>query len=144
MSGPPERRRRTGAREAAAPASSPMPSPSPTSSTSSAAASSADRRSASRSPRTPRPPSNPGATTRILGGLAEPRPAQVAATGEGLPARVDGRPVETVRETWQIEEGWWTASPIRRRYHEVVLAGGRLLTLYEDLVDGTWHSQRGS
>ncbi len=81
---------------------------------------------------------------RILGGLAEPRPAQVVATSEGVPLHADGRTVEGVRETWQVEEGWWTASPIRRRYHEVVLAGGRLLTLYEDLVEGTWHSQRGS
>jgi hypothetical protein len=107
-----------------------------------------------RPPRTPRSPRSPAsasapapageAAIRILGGLAEPRPTRVEATAQGVPLRVEGRAVESIRETWQVEEGWWTASPVRRRYHEVVIAGGRLLTLYEDLVAGTWHSQRGS
>jgi hypothetical protein len=100
--------------------------------------------SPSNRPRPPRAQRSAAATIRILGGLAEPRPARVEATSEGLPLRAEGRIVESIRETWQVEEGWWTDSPVRRRYHEVVLAGGRLLTLYEDLVAGTWHSQRGS
>lgn len=73
-----------------------------------------------------------------------PRPTRVELDGAGLPQRVGGRAVETVREEWRVEEGWWTERPVRRRYLELVLADGRIAVVYEDRREpGRWYQQRG-
>ena len=74
--------------------------------------------------------------------LGEPRAARVRAGDRGLPAAVDGRPVEAVRESWLVEDRWWTDAPLRRRYWEVVTADGRRLVVFRDLVGGGWFEQR--
>jgi hypothetical protein len=71
-----------------------------------------------------------------------PRPCRVETAVDGTPLRVDGRAVESVRERWLIDEGWWTDTPLRRRYAEIVLDGGRLAVVFEDLRDGGWYRQR--
>jgi CO dehydrogenase/acetyl-CoA synthase delta subunit len=50
--------------------------------------------------------------------------------------------VEAVRESWLVEDRWWTDAPLRRRYWEVVTADGRMLVLFRDLEAGGWFSQR--
>jgi hypothetical protein len=74
--------------------------------------------------------------------LAEPRPATVEAAEDGRPQTVDGRRVDAVRESWLIEDRWWTATPLRRRYWEVVTADGRNLVAFRDLVRNRWYTQR--
>jgi hypothetical protein len=74
--------------------------------------------------------------------LAAPRAAQVRAASDGRPEVVGGRAVEAVRESWLIEDRWWTEQPLRRRYWEVVTADGRDLVLFRDLVGGGWYAQR--
>jgi hypothetical protein len=74
--------------------------------------------------------------------LAEPRPATVEAAPDGRPQAVDGRRVDAVRESWLIEDRWWTAAPLRRRYWEVVTADGRNLVAFRDLVRNRWYTQR--
>ncbi len=71
--------------------------------------------------------------------LARVRDARVETDDEGRPTRIDGRPVETIRERWIVEEGWWTNTPIRRSYVEVVLATGALEIVFRDLHSGGWH-----
>jgi hypothetical protein len=71
-----------------------------------------------------------------------PRPCQVEVADDGRPLRIDGRAVEGVRERWLIDEGWWTDTPVRRRYTEIVLDGGRLTVVFEDLLCGGWYRQR--
>lgn len=71
-----------------------------------------------------------------------PRPCRVEPAADGSPQRVDGRAVEGVRERWLIDEGWWTDTPLRRRYSEIVLDGGRLAVVFEDLRGGGWYRQR--
>jgi hypothetical protein len=71
-----------------------------------------------------------------------PQPCRVTADEHGRPLRVDGRSVESVRECWVIDEGWWTDTPLRRRYCEIVLDGGRLAVVFEDLRRGGWYRQR--
>jgi hypothetical protein len=81
---------------------------------------------------------------RSLRALNEPVPVHVDVGHTGSPTRVDGRAVEAVREEWRVEEGWWTDAPIRRRYLEVVLVGGRVTVIFEDRrTPGTWFAQRG-
>jgi hypothetical protein len=74
--------------------------------------------------------------------LAEPRPAQVLAGRGGRPLEVDGREVAGVRESWLIEDRWWTARPLRRRYWEVVTLDGRDLVVFRDLEGGGWFAHR--
>jgi hypothetical protein len=74
--------------------------------------------------------------------LAEPRPALVLAGRGGRPLEVDGHEVVAVRESWLIEDRWWTPRALRRRYWEVVTVDGRDLVVFRDLEAGAWFRQR--
>jgi hypothetical protein len=74
--------------------------------------------------------------------LALPRRARVRAGAGGRPLAVDDRPVDAVRESWLVEDRWWTDRPLRRRYWEVVTACGRDVVVFHDLVGGGWFEQR--
>jgi hypothetical protein len=74
--------------------------------------------------------------------LAEPKAAAVDAGPDGHPEAIDGRAVEAVRESWLIEDRWWTDRPLRRRYWEVVTADGRNVIAFRDLVRDRWFTQR--
>jgi hypothetical protein len=74
--------------------------------------------------------------------LATPRAIDVRTGEGGRPAAIGGRAVEAVRESWLVEDRWWTDAPLRRRYWEVVTADGRNLVVYRDLEVGGWFAQR--
>ena len=74
--------------------------------------------------------------------LNVPRAARVRAGKGGRPLAVDGRPGDAVRESWLIEDRWWTDQPLRRRYWEVVTEDGRNLVVFRELERGTWFRQR--
>jgi CO dehydrogenase/acetyl-CoA synthase delta subunit len=74
--------------------------------------------------------------------IREPRPAAVSADDTGQPLTVDGEVVDAVRESWLVEDRWWTDRPLRRRYWEVVTDGGRNVVVFRDLVGQGWHRQR--
>ena len=74
--------------------------------------------------------------------LATARAARVRATRAGRPLEVDGQRIEHVRESWLVEDRWWTEQPLRRRYWELVSDGGRDLVVYHDLASGSWLRQR--
>jgi hypothetical protein len=83
--------------------------------------------------------------SRTVGGhrrLGVPRPVAVGAGGEGHPERVDGRVVDSVRESWLIEDRWWTQEPLRRRYWEVVTLEGHNQVVFRDVLSGRWWRQR--
>jgi hypothetical protein len=69
-----------------------------------------------------------------------PRPARVC-WGEGMPTRVNGEAVELLRESWLVEDRWWTAEPVRRRYWELVSERGRNVVVFRDLRSGGWFLQ---
>jgi hypothetical protein len=71
-----------------------------------------------------------------------PLPAVVRADDRGRPLAVDGKAVDAVRESWLVEDRWWTVDPLRRRYWEVVTTRGELLVLFRELVQGGWYRQR--
>jgi hypothetical protein len=94
-------------------------------------------------------PADPGSalggatpTSRGPRRLARPRLVRVRADAGGRPEAVAGRAVEAVRESWLIEDRWWTDAPLRRRYWEVVTADGRDLVVFRDLDEGRWYAQR--
>ena len=74
--------------------------------------------------------------------MSEPRPVEVRAAADGRPEIVDGRPVDAVRESWLIEDRWWTEEPLRRRYWELVTLSGRNEVVFHDLIGGRWWRQR--
>jgi hypothetical protein len=77
--------------------------------------------------------SHPGSIRR----LAKPMPVRVGERGGGRPVSVDGRTVEAIRDTWLIEDRWWTGAPLRRRYWEVLAQGGAVRVIYRD-ASGRW------
>ena len=50
--------------------------------------------------------------------------------------------MDAVAEEWVVEDRWWTGRPLRRRYFELVLAGGRNVVVFLDLGGGGWFEQR--
>ena len=74
--------------------------------------------------------------------LALPRAARVRPGPGGRPLVVDGQAVAHVRESWLIEDRWWTERPLRRRYWEIVSEHGRDILVFHDLADGRWFRQR--
>lgn len=76
--------------------------------------------------------------------LNKPQPARVRldfARSEGMPVAVDGEAVESLRESWLVEDRWWTAEPLRRRYWELVGKRGRNMVVFHDLGSGHWFVQ---
>jgi hypothetical protein len=74
--------------------------------------------------------------------LAEPRAARVRIGSDGVPLAVDGQAIAHVRESWLVEDRWWTDQPLRRRYWELVSKGGRDLIVFHDLAGEHWFRQR--
>jgi hypothetical protein len=66
----------------------------------------------------------------------------VQAAADGTPRQVDSQPIEHVRESWLIEDRWWTNRPVRRRYWELVTDRGRDVVVFHDLLGGRWFRQR--
>ena len=72
--------------------------------------------------------------------LNAPRPARVRWR-DSFPAEVDGEAIESLRESWLVEDRWWTAEPLRRRYWELAGARGRNVIVFHDLCSGAWYAQ---
>ena len=77
--------------------------------------------------------------------LNRPRPLRVEAAEDGRPIAVwlSGRRhiVETVLESWRIDDEWWRARPVSRAYYSLLLEDGRTITVYRDEVSGRWAGQ---
>jgi hypothetical protein len=74
--------------------------------------------------------------------LAKPKAVRVKADETGRPKMIEKREVDAVRESWLVEDRWWTDAPLRRRYWEVVTGDGRDLVVFRDLIEGCWYAQR--
>jgi hypothetical protein len=49
--------------------------------------------------------------------------------------------VESLLETWRIDDEWWREVPVSRIYWRVVLIDGRAVDVYRDLANGQWAKQ---
>jgi hypothetical protein len=88
--------------------------------------------------------------TDRLRAVNEPRQVTVELKGDGSPAvlkALDGRTVgpsdgriETIGETWRIDDEWWRKT-ISRVYWEVILEGGKRVVLFQDLITTDWFMQ---
>jgi len=68
----------------------------------------------------------------------------VRAGSGGMPLALEGRAVEAVREEWLVEDRWWTAHPLKRRYFELVLEEGVNVVVFHDLAGKRWFGQHGA
>lgn len=77
-----------------------------------------------------------------------PRAVRVLLGPDGVPQAVARRhwrratPVAQVQAHWEVEDEWWRDRPTQRRYFDLVLVDGTLLTVFEDLLEGAWYEQR--
>ncbi len=91
------------------------------------------------------------AHTRAQGGpgrarpLNRPRPLRVEAGEDGRPTAgyLSARryAVETVLETWRIDDEWWRERTVSRLYFSLLLEDGRTVTVYKDSASGRWAKQ---
>ena len=73
-----------------------------------------------------------------------PVPAKIEENKDGLPVAVRDRrriAVSSIEDRWRIDDEWWRAEPVSRVYYHVLLASGRRLVIYKDLVKGDWYEQ---
>jgi len=80
--------------------------------------------------------------------LNAPRPARVRLHPAHLahhPVEVNGEAIESLRESWLVEDRWWNPAPLRRRYWELVGERGRNVVVFHDLAasgpSGGWFLQ---
>ena len=73
-----------------------------------------------------------------------PHPVSVHVDDDGVPTGIGRAAVEALREEWLVEDRWWTARPLRRRYLELVTADGADRVVFCDLETGRWFAQRGA
>jgi hypothetical protein len=71
----------------------------------------------------------------------KPWPVPVETGPDGRPRSVGRLAVESVREEWLVEDGWWTQKPLQRRYFELVLSDGSDVVVFIE-PDGRWYRQR--
>jgi hypothetical protein len=79
--------------------------------------------------------------TRVLNKPQSVRVRLDSARRDGMPATVNGEAVESLRESWLVEDRWWTDAPLRRRYWELVGRQGRNMVVFHDLCSGRWFLQ---
>lgn len=82
-----------------------------------------------------------GLTSSRPRALNLPRAARVLSSQNGAPQEVNEERIEAVRESWLVEDRWWTNRPLRRRYWELVSVCGRNLIVFHDLCAGGWFTQ---
>ena len=77
--------------------------------------------------------------------LKSPQAVDIRAGDDGVPASVllhgVWQDVTPVRRPWRIDQHWWRAEPVSRLYYRVAPEDGPALTVYHDLIAGTWGRQ---
>jgi hypothetical protein len=77
--------------------------------------------------------------------LSLPLEVKVAASEDGDPVTIalkgNIRQVSQIRNSWRLDEEWWR-SEISRRYFEVELTDGLVMTVFHDLVLDKWYQQK--
>ena len=70
-----------------------------------------------------------------------PQPVAVECDAEDRPRTVGDVTVETILESWRIDDEWWREKPVSRQYWRLVLEDGRVVDVYEALAGGRWYRQ---
>jgi hypothetical protein len=94
---------------------------------------------------------DPGTPARppALRPLGDPHPATLLTRpgpdGAPVPTAllVAGQRVAVTRidDVWAVEDEWWRAQPISRRYYRLALADGAVRVVYHDGGEDAWYAQ---
>jgi hypothetical protein len=89
---------------------------------------------------------NTGKTLRVdaCKPVNTPQALTVEESAEGMPVAVRQKvrqAVISIEDRWRLDDEWWRAQPISRLYYNVLLASGRRLVLYKDLISEGWYEQ---
>jgi hypothetical protein len=80
-----------------------------------------------------------------LKSLHRPRRINVEPSEDNQPAAIQFGSrkiaIESIIETWRIDEEWWRDKPVSRVYWRVALEDGRVIDVYRDLTTGSWWRQ---
>lgn len=78
--------------------------------------------------------------------LNAPAVTQVETDASGSPRRVRHRgqwhSVVEIRQHYRTDDRWWTDEPVARDYFDMLLDGGRSLTVFHDRIGRRWYTQR--
>lgn len=83
-----------------------------------------------------------------LHALNQPRTIEVAVDTRNIPRRVRLKGTQLrvigISDVWRVDDGWWReeADQVQRVYYELTLENVAHLTLFHDLLRGSWHEQR--
>ena len=86
---------------------------------------------------------NPQKHRNILA-VNEPREIQVGEDRLANPFVVfvpQPQTVTLINDKWRIDDEWWRREPVSRMYYDVLLASGKQLVIFKDLVSGRWYRQ---
>ena len=75
----------------------------------------------------------------------QPEPVKVKENPNGEPVAIlegPARPVTAIVDTWRIDDEWWSREEVSRIYYNVILASGQHLTIFKNLVSGSWYRQQ--
>ena len=79
--------------------------------------------------------------------LSRPESIRVKETANHEPSVIvsHGRKMRVILigDIWEIADEWWRVTPISRRYYQVVVEGGVMITVFHDLINKVWYKQRG-
>jgi hypothetical protein len=88
---------------------------------------------------------NENGTRPPLNSLNKPESIYVKEKPGGEPAVIIDQPPKTVasiEDSWRVDDEWWRKDPVSRMYYRVLLAGGQQLTVFKDLISGSWYRQQ--
>ena len=47
----------------------------------------------------------------------------------------------SIKETWRVDDEWWTDHPISRQYYSILLENLSRTTIFVDRIGGGWYEQ---
>jgi len=77
--------------------------------------------------------------------LYVPREIRVLINDQGEPLSVHRgqyhRKLVRILNSWRIDDEWWR-KPVSRKYFQVELQDGVVMTIFRDLISDIWYQQR--
>ena len=78
--------------------------------------------------------------------LNMPEPCEVQTGKHNQPQIIKKRrkkslSVLSVRDTWRVDDEWWTDRQISRQYYTILLEDLSIVTIFVDRIEGGWYEQ---
>jgi hypothetical protein len=88
---------------------------------------------------------NPGTTLHTDAiKLNTPREVNVKEDQAGFPVAIFSKGkklIQTIDDSWRIDDEWWRTEPISRIYYAVILDTGQRIVIFKDNFEKRWYKQ---